>query len=323
MAEYGRYGIPAAPDETDPVRKAFNTTLGRYPSPAQGQSDPWRVMQQSESAEGKGLVDPVPGIAEMAAKYASGAGPAWLKAIGSLPTGQSAEYKGAPITDTGLTLRGPQAERNAAKIEEMVRKILPNYETATNAEKGIAYIQAKYPMLSTRLVRKISTNDKLPFTNTTPISGEGYQAGEYQKSLEDLNGPADISIIHTAPTRFAVHDTAHELTHAIQDQRFNRVRDKPQWTGESVATEGTRVPVGTPMRVPKRSMSGPGFSRETDPAGPFVDYVEEGKPDKLGQYSAANEIYGYKHNPFETQAEIGGKTATDSWDRYRNLLPTR
>jgi len=58
---------------------------GNYPE-GPGNAEVLRRIQASDS---QGLVDPVPGAVEMAAKYAMGAGPSWLRAIGALPGGES------------------------------------------------------------------------------------------------------------------------------------------------------------------------------------------------------------------------------------------
>lgn len=58
---------------------------GNYP---QGPGNA-EVLRRIQAADSQGLVDPVPGAMEMAAKYAMGAGPSWLRAVGALPGGES------------------------------------------------------------------------------------------------------------------------------------------------------------------------------------------------------------------------------------------
>ncbi len=322
MADYGRYGIEAAPEVEDPTRRAFNATLGRYPSPAPGQPDSWKTMQQSESAEGKGLVDPLPGAVEMAAKYSSGVGPAWLKAIGAIPTGESAEYKGAPVTDTGLTLRGPQAERNATKIAEMMRKMIPAGTTPTEAEQAIMYMRAKYPLLTSKLVGRIGTTDEIPFRGGKPgVPTSENLSGQHQLDVINHGTEANpewgstnrITVKQGRGDYDAVGTLGHELTHAIQNARWKRSPVKPQFTEDLVRSVGNveGTPAGTPIRVPQRSMSGPGFARTTNPLGPFV-----GTEEMPSQYRRANDLYGYTNNPFETQAQEGGATAQDTMRNF-------
>lgn len=202
----------------------------------------------------------------------------------------------------GLVLRGPNKYLNASRLAEKIRDILPE-GTNSSAEKAIAYVKAKYPLLTSKLTGGINTTDVMPF-DTTESSPELY--GQYMTNRKAIS---------IAPKGHDKLDTlGHELTHAVQDMRGQRVpaRSKFPYRSEMppMPAEG-EAPTGGPQPIP--SMSGPGLGRPE--VSPF-----KARRGQATLYEKADQRWGYDENPFEQQAKVGGAGVRDTADNFHDKL---
>ncbi len=193
----------------------------------------------------------------------------------------------------GLVMKGPTAAANADKLQEMIRAILPKGYGANQAEEALAYMSAKYPKLTGMVQRMRAAPRPLADKNESISGVYDPWAGGRIRIADDLS--------HYG----GVNTAGHELTHAIQDKRAGRVPLNPSPVESPAYTE-----YGYPSAM-KPSISGPGLGRK----GPPFEWVGEEK----APYTVANEAYGYDKNPYETQADIGGETAANTYERFRDL----
>ena len=217
----------------------------------------------------------------------SNANPSFLKRLAlSMMNNPTA---GADPAVMGLVMKNPA---NVSKLAEIIARDLP--EGASPARQAMAYIWAKYPKLA-RLVGETR------IAEMQPGPGAQYTAGRYTAAG---NGAPSAIAVNSAATHpdDAVNTFGHELTHAIQDVRSQRVPKEAVYPPQPLQ-------LGKPAQ-PKPSMSGPGLSRTSVEHGPFGAELGSKTP-----YEQANDAYGYTRNPYETQARQGGRTAGSGyWD---------